>query len=112
MNTYTIYVIDLSNKDMPTLFKHQSFQLWESKIYGVYLPKAHEYVTLNSEGISIASLGGQQKRLISSGNAKDYVCHSLETVNYLKVDPKNFILFEFDGDNKIISIVQQHTKFN
>ena len=102
MNTFTIYVIDLSSKELLTLFKHQSFQLWESRIYGVFLPKTHEYVTLNSEGISVASLGGQQKRVITSGASGDYVCHSLESTMYLKVDRKNFILFEFDGDNKII----------
>ena len=71
----------------------------------MFLNKSNEYVTINSDGISVAHLGGQQNRLISTGNGRDYVCHSLETANYLKVDRKNFILFEFDGDNKIISIV-------
>jgi len=36
--------------------------------------------------------------------------HSLESTNYLKVDAKNFILFEFATDQKVISIVQQFTK--
>lgn len=31
--------------------------------------------------------------------------HSLDSTNYLKVDPNNFILFEFATDQKIISIV-------
>ena len=37
--------------------------------------------------------------------------HSLESVNFLKVEPRNFILFEFaDTANKIISIYQEFDK--
>ena len=37
--------------------------------------------------------------------------HSLESVNFIKVEPRNFILFEFsDTSNKIISIYQEFTK--
>ena len=36
--------------------------------------------------------------------------HSLESVNYLKIDQKNFIEFDFATDKKQIRIVQQFTK--
>jgi len=47
LNTYTIFVIDISTKEFSTLFKHQSFQLWESTIFGTLLTKNYDYVTLN-----------------------------------------------------------------
>lgn len=36
--------------------------------------------------------------------------HSLESVNYLKIDPMNFIEFDFSTDYKYIKIIQQFTK--
>jgi len=38
--------------------------------------------------------------------------HSLESMNYLKIDSSNFILYEFANEQKIISIMQQFTKEN
>ena len=34
--------------------------------------------------------------------------HSLESVNYLKIDKQNLINFKFATDNKVISILQQY----
>ena len=38
--------------------------------------------------------------------------HSLESVNYLKIDPDNCVLFDFAGDKKEIGIQQQYKKLN
>lgn len=38
--------------------------------------------------------------------------HSLESVNYLKIDPDNCVLFDFAGDKKEIAIQQQYKKEN
>lgn len=38
--------------------------------------------------------------------------HSLESINYLKVDSENCVLFDFAGDDKEISIQQQYRKVN
>ena len=39
------------------------------------------------------------------------MAHSLESVNFLKVEPRNFLLFEFaDASNKIISIYHEFCK--
>ena len=32
--------------------------------------------------------------------------HSMESMNYLKIDKTNFILYEFANEQKIISIMQ------
>ena len=37
--------------------------------------------------------------------------HSLESVNYLKIDKKNFVVFDFSTEKKLIKIEQQYTKF-
>ena len=76
LNTYTIFVIDLSDSKHYTIFKHQSFQMWESSIFGTYLPRSQEYVTVNIDGISVASLSLQEKRVIP-GIKNDYICHTL-----------------------------------
>jgi len=36
--------------------------------------------------------------------------HSLESVNFLKVEPQNFILFECSDENKVISIYNEYNK--
>jgi len=33
-------------------------------------------------------------------------------MNYLKVDGKNFLNFEFAGEQKVISVVQQYNKYD
>ena len=69
--------------------------------------KNYHYVTLNDSGLSVASLSSIQKQSFNADADDDYMCHSLESTNFLKMDKNNFITFEFDGDKKVISIVQQ-----
>jgi hypothetical protein len=104
MNTFSIMIVDLSTKVPLTIFRHESFQLWESKVTGFYINKNMEYITINSQGISLVNLGTQHKKIIKTDDG-DKMAHSLESINYLIIDPMNFILFEFSGDKKIISIV-------
>jgi|TARA_B110000285_G_scaffold233570_1_gene307783 hypothetical protein len=42
--------------------------------------------------------------MITDNQENDRMLHSLESVDYLKVDPENFILFECSEEEKIISI--------
>jgi len=48
----------------------------------------------------------------SGNNKKMVMLHSLESVNYLKIDPDNCVLFDFAGDKKEIGIQQQYKKLN
>ena len=52
---------------------------------------------LNNSGLSVASLSDEQKRAFVADDMDDYMCHSLESTNYLKIAKGNFINFEFDG---------------
>lgn len=36
--------------------------------------------------------------------------HAIESINYLKVDPENFVYFDFSGSKKLINIVQMFQK--
>ena len=38
------------------------------------------------------------------------MCHSLESLEYLKFEKRNFIQFECEYENKIIKIIQQYKK--
>ena len=52
INTYNVKVIDISSKQkspdgQQTLFRHESFQLWEQRIKGFILSSSHDYVLLS-----------------------------------------------------------------
>lgn len=72
INTYNINVIDISQikgtTQMPhIIFRHRSFQLWESGITGLLLTKNNDLVTISRDGISVSALGSVHCRtLISS----------------------------------------------
>ena len=36
--------------------------------------------------------------------------HCIESANYLKIDAKNFIFFEFAQEKRVINIMQQYTR--
>mgnify|MGYP000914740092 CR=1 FL=1 len=69
------------------------------------VPQNKDFIHLNKDGVSIASLGDIDKRVLIGNDVNEKVCHSLESVNYLKVDPGNFIEFDCtDRENMIIKI--------
>ena len=63
-NTYTILVLNLGDNDSSILFRHESFQLWESSINGFLIKKNFDYVTTNRFGINVTHLGTKDKRII------------------------------------------------
>lgn len=56
INTYNVKVIDITVKDS-TLFRHESFQLWESECMGFLLQKKKDFITLSKSGLNILALG-------------------------------------------------------
>lgn len=38
-NTFNVYVVDISGKDPSPIYRHESFQLWESQVTAFYLAK-------------------------------------------------------------------------
>ena len=110
INTYNVWVFDISrDTEQSTLFRHESFQLWESQIRGFYLNKTKDFITINREGINVLSLSAFDKKCVKDVTGQEKMIHSLGSTNYLKVEKQNFILFEFATDIKVISIMHQYT---
>jgi hypothetical protein len=63
INTYNVVVMDISKEqDKSIIFRHESFQLWESQINGFLLSEHKDFVTLNRDGINVLALGSMEKR--------------------------------------------------
>lgn len=106
-NIYTVQVVDISRETPWPLYKHESFQLWESQITAFFINRNKEYIMMNRDGISVISLGSEGKRFITGSNGQEKIIHPLESTNYLKVEHDNYIRFEFSGEKKVIHILQQ-----
>jgi hypothetical protein len=65
---------------------------------------------INQAGISLISLGSFDKRYIKTANGQEKMIHAIESINYLKVDPENFVFFDFAGPKKLLKIEQQFWK--
>lgn len=95
INTYNLVVLDISvEDDQLMIFRHESFQLWESECTGFLLHKNKDFVTLAKAGMQVMSLGSQEKRPLVDADGVDRMLHSLESQNFLKVDRNNYLLFE------------------
>ena len=78
---------------------------------GVLLQKNKDYVHLSKAGMWVLSMGSDEQRIIQDINGVDRMIHSLESVNFLKVDKNNFIVFECaKSSNRIVSINQEYVK--
>jgi len=104
INTYNVHIMDITQEGQPTLYKHESFQLWESESKGMLLTNRNDFLKLSKAGAEIIALGSEPKRMITDDLNNDHVLHSLESVNYLKIDPENFVTFECADENRIISV--------
>lgn len=112
INTYNVIVMDISVNDEQTMiFRHESFQLWESECMGLLLGRNKDYITVNKQGMQVLSLGSTERRAIKDSQGFDRMIHSLESVNFLKLDSNNYVLFECaKPEARIISIDQEYIK--
>lgn len=110
INTYNVTVMDISaDLNEATLFRHESFQLWESDVRGLILQNNKDFVTLSKTGVCVLALGSVPKRVITDDKKNERMIHSLESVNFLKVDGDNYILFECAEEDRVISIQQEYS---
>ena len=78
---------------------------------GLILEKNKDFIHLSKEGMKVLSLGSNEKRYIVDQDGIDRCIHSLESCNFLKVDPNNYLLFECaKPSNQLISIQQEYLK--
>ena len=66
INTYNVMTFDISgaSKRKDVIFNHESYQLWESKMYGLLLNSSNEFVTLSKTGINVVSFGASHKKYL------------------------------------------------
>ena len=76
----------------------------------IFVKDINSIVILNQDGISIVCLGNCDKRYLIDDNKKEYVIHSLESFNYLKIDPGNFISFEQKESEIVIQVMKEYVK--
>ena len=84
INIYSVVVIDLVAENI--VFRHDSFNLWETKIQSFLNDATLDYVSLNSSGISVMGLTSlfDTKRIVDDNNETHQV-HSLAACEYLKL---------------------------
>ena len=125
INTYNIVLLDLIGADLTKtkcklekekqqqmelsiLLKFECFQIWESTIFGLLLSKTKDFVCFSRYGVNIIALGSENKRLIDDSEGHTRIIHSCESLSFLKVDPLNYLSFQFqDYDNRVISVEQE-----
>jgi hypothetical protein len=72
---------------------HESYQLWESPIKGFLLDN-HDFLILSKDGINLISLNeSHELKKIKDVNGFKRKIHSLGSLNYLKIEPTNHLLF-------------------
>ena len=57
------------------------------------MKKTNDFVAVNRDGINVFALGSTQKRPIKDVEGNDRMMNSLESMNYLKLDPTNILVF-------------------
>ena len=72
-----MFIVDISGIDPIPLYRHESFQLWESQISAFYIKENNDYIMINVDGISLISLGTSQKRLLKSANGQENMIHAI-----------------------------------
>ena len=73
--------------DRATLQRHESFQLWETKVTGMCLQTHNkEWITMSKSDLNVIALGKVDKRKLSSLDGQMKMIHSLDSLSFLKVD--------------------------
>jgi hypothetical protein len=59
INTYTVVCKDLSDieNEAAVLYKHESFQLWESNASGLLTSFNKDYISFTKDGMNVLALG-------------------------------------------------------
>ena len=96
INTFNVFVFDLETKLIK--FWHESNQFWEMPIMG-FLLDTHDFMILNKDGINIITIANRKSRDITDSEGQMRRIHSLGSMEYLKVEPSNHLLFACQNYN-------------
>jgi hypothetical protein len=90
INTFNVFVINLDDKLIK--YWHEGYQLWESPVKG-FLLNSNDFLILSKDGINVLALGEKPGRVIKDQEGFDRYIHSLGSINYIKIEPTNHLLF-------------------
>ena len=85
INTYNVMVLDMLSDKNSMLFRHESFQLWESACTSTLPNHSQDFLIVNRDGIQVLSLGQVDKKRIIDSEQNERIIHSLESVSFLKL---------------------------
>lgn len=109
INTYNVMVLDLSpDLDQRIVFRHESSQVWESDSCGFFLSKSEDYIKISKNGLFMLSMGDKKdEKEVIDEKKMPWMSHSLESMDYLKVYPTNYMLFNGCKNEETLLQVQQ-----
>lgn len=100
INTFNVFVINLD--DQLIKYWHEGYQLWESPVKG-FLLNTNDFLILSKDGINVLALGEKDGRVIKDQEGFDRYIHSLGSINYIKIEETNHLLFacQFYNDRQV-----------
>jgi len=100
INTFNVFVINLEDKLIK--YWHEGYQLWESPVKG-FLLNSNDFLILSKDGINVIALGEKDGRVIKDQEGFDRYIHSLGSINYIKIEKTNHLLFacQFYNDRQV-----------
>ena len=112
LNIYQVTVQDLSGSALHSTFcRHESFHLWETKIFGLITSKNKDFITLSKEGMNVLTLSTSEYRHVVDFEGQNKMIHSITSFEFLKLEKTNLVNFKCqDYDNRIISIEHEFEK--
>lgn len=110
-NTYTVFIVEKSDNEYKILFRYIGYQPWESPVKGFLSPKTQDFIILNKDGTNFIRLDEKLlRRELKRGKVCDMMVHSLNSMNYLKVEDSNMLYFQqLTNENKMVVIQQCQT---
>ena len=96
LGVYTLDIFDMTGEEekRATLLRHESFQLWESKVSGMILHKNKDFIKISKSGIDVLAQGPKTKRSMRAIDGTERTMHSMDAFSFLKLDPINFLNFK------------------
>lgn len=107
VNLYTVFVIEIETGLIK--FRHENYQLWESPCLGFLNNQTNDFIVLNKDGTSFLPLGLREKKSINNTDGIKRMVHSLDSCNYLKIEPNNHLKFmrAKNGETDRIVMIQE-----
>jgi hypothetical protein len=104
-NTYTVIITNKKDNQFKMEFKYIDYQPWESPIKGFLNEHNQDFIILSKDGMNFIRLDDKLlRRSIQRKNQCKKMVHSLSSMNYLKVEEGNMLLFQRTNESRKVAI--------